>query len=255
MNELPVEKVECPSCGQHYSVQITAEEQEITCQACQAVFTVARGHEPEPGSSPQTTTSKRSLYEASQSASIPSPRSQKLTNRISLLDRFMGLLFRFGKTFAGLLAILCLLSVFLSLGIFTWNLRTSFGVPEYSDIANSKTDDNSSPDTSGLDEKRAIEKNYGDRVSAIIKEYKFAQDDYYTILSMVKSMREENRSRFLGGLEKVLDSRVKATAKDSKNSPSVQEIAGRYAYAFSNAESRYESKKASSAKSMGETET
>jgi hypothetical protein len=236
MNEHTTEKIECPSCGQRYTVEITHEDQDITCQACHAVFTVARV--------PESQVSAKKSMQPSSINNKPLSPSKNPKISVSFLDRFISLLFRFGKSFAGLLALLCLLAALISIGVFAWNLHSNFEVPIYTDIAPSASNqtNGSSQDTSELDEKRKIEKKYGDEVAKIIKDYKFAENDYYTILSMVQSMQNDNRARFLNGLEDVLSSHAEAVANDAKNTSSVQSIAGRYAHAFSSAERSHESK-------------
>ena len=129
----------------------------------------------------------------------------------------MGLLFRFGKTFAGLLAVLCLLSIFASIGFFVWNLRTSMEIPTYMEIASmvSENDTDAPVSTESLDERRAIEKKFGDRVVEIIKEHKFVQEDYDELIELIQDIEENNRSKYLNGLETALEDR-NAAARNSK---------------------------------------
>jgi hypothetical protein len=213
MKEPCIEKIECPSCGQHYSIELTDKEQDVTCSVCNAVFTAARIDEDAPSSPtpPQRT---------HQTKALPRPTLASVTRSSasgSILDRFMGLLFRFGKTFAGLLAVLCLLSIFASIGFFVWNLRTSMEIPTYMEIASmvSENDTDAPVSTESLDERRAIEKKFGDRVVEIIKEHKFVQEDYDELIELIQDIEENNRSKYLKGLETALEDR-NAAARNSK---------------------------------------
>ena len=244
MQDPAVEKIECPSCGQHYSIEVKDRQQDVTCQVCNAVFTVDKIADDPP--KPETPSPKVTFKVAPRgtgSSSPPgsaAPSGMKANARPSILDRFMGCLFRFGKTFAGILALLCLLAIIASSGVFVWNLHTGLDVPTYADIAPS-TATYDSPDTGELDTRRAIEKQYGDRVAAIVKDYKFEEDDYYAILSVLSDVDPDNWNAFLKGLEKTLKSRAKAAKDDPEGTPEVKRTTGLYMTAFSSAESRYES--------------
>jgi hypothetical protein len=213
MKEPSIEKIECPSCGQHYSIELTDKEQDVTCSVCNAVFTAARIDEDAPSSpAPPRSTP--------QTKPLPRPYISSVTRSsasVPILDRFMGILFRFGKTFAGLLAVLCLLSVIASIGFFVWNLRTSMEIPTYTEIASmvSENDTDAPVSTESLDERRAIEKKFGDRVVEIIKEHKFVQEDYDELIELIQDIEENNRSKYLNGLETALEDR-NAAARNSK---------------------------------------
>ena len=155
----------------------------------------------------------------------------------------MNLLFRFGKTFASLLAVLCLMSVIVSVGIFVWNVRANMNVPTYLDIDPNRNifDVGPSSNMKELDYRTELEKEFGDRVASIIKAYKFDQDDYDVLMGMVDDINEDYRSKFVGGLEKALNGRAKSP---EKNIPSVQVTSKLFMKAFSEAVSKYESDKA-----------
>jgi hypothetical protein len=241
MKEPSIEKIECPSCGQHYSIELTDKEQDVTCSVCNAIFTAARIDEDAPSSPapPRRTPQTKALPRPSLSSMTRSSAS------VSILDRFMGLLFRLGKTFAGLLAVLCLLFIFASVGFFVWNLRTSMDVPTYADIASAVGEDDADTpvSTESLDERRAIEKKFGDRVVALIKEYKFVQDDYDDLIEMIHSIDESNRSKFLNGLETALEDRDSAARNSKGEILPVQAVASLYTTFFSTAEDGYSARK------------
>ena len=242
MNEPSIKKIECPSCGQRYSVELTDEEQDITCQVCKAVFTAARIGDDAPPPITQTVKPQRTIR-------TPAHTRPTLSNQLkparsgSLLDRFMGLLFRFGKTFAGILAVLCLLSVVVSIGVFILNLRTSMEIPSYDEISSSVSEED--PDapgsTAALDERRAIEKKFGDRVYAIIKEHKVLQ--YDQLVQMIRTIDEDNRSKYMKGLESALEDRDAATRNSKGEILSVEDVADRYHYFFFRAQAAHEAEK------------
>lgn len=215
---------------------MTEQEQEVTCQICQAVFA--------------TGTISDEVRTTQAHSKITPSISSKTTRRtpvvsLSILDRFMALLFRFGKTFASLLAVLCLLSVFGSIAVFALNLRTKMEIPTYAEIAAAANEDdqNTPTSTTALDERRAIEKRFGDRVVAIIKEHKFDQDDYDQFIRIIQSIEPENRARYLSGLEGALKSRDAAIRDNNGNALSVHAVAGLYTTFFSSAEAEHESAK------------
>ncbi len=248
MKSPTIETIPCPSCGQRYSVELTDSEQDITCSVCQTQFTVAKIIDPKPiapsimfSVNPPATQPLHSDKNSGGDSSSTINQQQK----INLLDRFMALLFRFGKSFASLLAVLCLLATVASLAVFAWNLHTSMKIPTYSDIAPTESSGASSEanNTQQLDERRALEKEFGDQVAALVKNHHFDQTDYDHLMSMIASVEEKSRQKFLDGLEKALKHRDQAAESNPKEVLSAQDTAMRYRMAFGRAESEYESKK------------
>jgi hypothetical protein len=248
MNQPTIETIPCPSCGQRYSVELSDSEQDLTCSVCHSQFTVAKITDPKPTApsikfsvTPPATQPLHSDKNNSGDSSSTINQKQK----INLLDRFMALLFRFGKSFASLLAVLCLLATVASLAVFTWNLHTSMKIPTYSDISPTASNGQASEsnNTQQLDERRALEKKYGDQVASLVKNHQFDQTDYDPLMSMVASVEEKSRQKFLNGLEKALKQRDQAAESNPKEVLAAQDTAMRYRMAFSRAESEYESKK------------
>ena len=247
MNQPHIEKISCPTCGQRYSLELTEQELEVTCSSCHAVFTVTKSADHPPSTNTATTSTLPTKKQSIGRQILPSqrpPSTIKQTPKVAILDRFMAILFRFGKSFASLLAVVCLLGVFASLAVFAWNLRANMKVPTYSDIAPTENGSQASEsnNTQQLDERRALEKQFGDQVATLVKKHQFDQTDYDQIMSMVSSIEEERREKFLDGLETILQQRDKAAESNPKES-TVQNTAILYRMAFGRAESEYESKK------------
>jgi hypothetical protein len=237
MNEHTTEKIECPACGQRYTVEITDEVQDISCQACSALFTVSRSPAPVVPAKPVAAPGiNRKPF------APPFGQPKKPKNSTGFLDRFIGFLFRFGKSFAGLLALVCLLAVFSSMLVFVWNLRTSFEVPTYADITATESHQPGKSKETEPDDMNIIEQKFGDRVGGIVKDYKLSQDEYNGILLMIQSLHKANRAPFVDGLQKALEAHAKVTPGTSTSTTSFQSITDRYVNAFVRAENAYESK-------------
>jgi hypothetical protein len=248
MNQPSIEKISCPSCGQRYTVELSEEKLEVTCSACHAVFIVTKTEDHMSSTHSPAISSSTAKTQPIGPQSLPSQRPSSTLNqkaKMKILDRFMALLFRFGKSFASLLAVLCLLSVFASLAVFAWTLRTSMKVPSYSDIAPTGNNGQSSEsnNTQELDERRALEKKFGDQVADLVKKHQFDQTDYDPLMNMVASVDEKRRQKFLNGLEDALKQRAKAAEMSPKEALTVRDTAISYRMAFGRAESEYESKK------------
>lgn len=216
--------IECPACGQHYSLELGDREIDIHCEKCGADFTACK--EADAPATPQAT---ERLHRTG-------PRRPSAASRI--LDRFIRLQFRFGKWFAGVLAMLFSLGILVSLGVFLLNLGTSLDVPSYRDLTKSGSE--SSTDFGGLDERREIEKDFGDRVAALVKSHRLEEAAYDGLLSILADVEEDHRDAFLEGLADALNDRERAEAKDRHDVPDTGELIMKYAIAFSRAESRAE---------------
>lgn len=226
-------KIECPSCGQHYSLELGDEEVTLTCQKCDAEFTAQKEIEI---ASPPPRPATRPLVGATPSAT-PRPGSTSFPRRPGLLDRFMALLFRFGKAFAGVLALIFLLGILISAITFVLNIGTSLDVPDYESITTGSPG-SSEGGRSGLDERRALEKAYGDRIAEIIKEHQLEEAGYDGLIAVLSSVDEGNEEAYLDGLDRALGARAKAIARKDDGIPSVSGLIGDYTDAFFEAEAR-----------------
>jgi len=156
----------------------------------------------------------------------------------------MNFLFRFGKTFAGILALVCLLCVFASLVVFACNLKTGLEIPKYEDIVNTAQEDSDKmlEDNSDLDESREIEKLYGDQVADLVKEAKMQKEDYDGIMAFIKKLKDDYRSRYVDGLENSLEKHFKSDNKTYSSN----EIVNMYTDNFLQSLREYELQKKSS---------
>jgi hypothetical protein len=193
------------------------------------------------------TASNQATVKASPSPTKPpaSLLGNKVSTGSSLLDRFMALLFRFGKTFASLLAVLCLLAVFASIAVFVFHMRTKIEVPTYEEISFNTTEDNedASTNTADLDERRAIEKKFGDDVVDIIKNHKLSQQAYDIFIQIIQSIQPDNRQKYLSGLEDVLEKRDQVAKESKSKTLEVEDVVEKYTEYFNNAESAHEEEK------------
>lgn len=249
MNPDTTQNVQCPSCGQSYSIEASDSDRDITCQVCKSVFTVSNIAKEAPvakaPSSPPPPIVDPSAAHPAVHQGLPSSSRMARATTVSLLDRFMALLFRFGKTFASLLAVLCLLSVIASIAVFAFNIRTGMKVPTYDQIAGDRNADNEDTptNTTDLEERRAIEKKFGDRVVDIIRNHKFDQDDYDVFIGFIQSTQPDHRQRYLSGLEKALESRDEAARENKHKALAANVVVGAYTDDFRNAEATYEAEK------------
>jgi hypothetical protein len=229
------EKIAYSCRGQHYLIDLTDQDQEFACSVCGAAFTVAKKRvfvlPPD-----QHPVSK------SQSDSIASART-KDSDRFTIPDRFIGILFRLGKAFASLLGVGSLLAAIASIGVFAWNLRTEITVPAYSDLVASQKSVGEAGWSNAIefDQRMALEKKHGEHVADLVKHHGFARDDYDVLMRMLSHIQEENRSAFVEGLEKLLLDRSVAAEKDPKNTPSAEEVAAMYIEVFGSVVTQYES--------------
>jgi hypothetical protein len=235
MNSTSQVKIECPACGQHYSLYLGDKEETITCSRCNAQFTACREEE-----------------EPTVATSITPPRPQTTMSSMSLkrtaffLDGFMGLLFRFGKTFAGILALVFLLGILLSGLVFVFNLRSSIVIPTYEQIAAKSADDDSGNTTpSGLDQRRELEKKFGDRIAKIIKAHKLDEDLYDSFISVLSRLGKDYRADYLSGLKGVLNDAAEKSKASEDVTLSTRTLIQSYTEAFVDAETTAASAKSS----------
>ena len=240
MTNNPSETIVCPACGQKYSVEITPHDQEVTCHACHALFKIS-GSIQKQNELPKKPAATTSGFNSSATAAKTNSKNVRSTG---FLDKFMNFLFRLGKTFAGILALVCLLCVFASLVVFACNLKTGLEIPKYEDIVNTAQEDsdNMLEDNSDLDESRAIEKLYGDQVADLVKEAKMQKEDYDGIMAFVKKLKDDYRPRYVDGLENALDKH----SESDKKTYSSNDILSMYTDTFLESIEEYELQKESS---------
>ena len=169
------------------------------------------------------------------------------STKAGILDRFMGLMFRFGKGFAGILAIVFLLGILVNLAVFVSNLGSSIEIPQYEEIVADYENSEGTGDSEGiggLDERRQIEKRFGDDVADIVKEHSLGDEWYDQILAFIGKLEEDYRSDYIDGLEDVLSDAAKAREEKADSSPSVVEVMKLYSNAFLGAEGQAEQAKA-----------
>ena len=240
MSDLSAVKIECPACGQHYSLELGDEETEITCAKCNALFTASRIDAPtmtESLDDPELATRPDSQTQPDASGSSHS----NPTPRPPFLDGFIALMFRFGKTFAGGLAVIFLLGILVSAIVFLVNLRSSIDIPTYEDLVTESGDNagSGSEGTAGqLDERRDVEKRFGDDLAALVKKHSLGNPTYDDLLVVVRQVEKEYRGDYVSGLEDVLSDAAKSKEKNAGKAPTAIEVARNYSTAFVQAEQK-----------------
>jgi hypothetical protein len=195
-------RIQCPSCGQNYSVEPDSTETSFTCVKCNTGFSVP----------PLNTNVPRSPG-APGHRQASSGRFAGVAKVTSLLDGFIALLFRFGKSFSGFLAVIFLLGILLSSFIFITHLRSSIEVPTYEQMANASSNesgDSSAKGTTALDNKRDVEKRFGDDIAGLVKEHSLGDSAYEGILGYIANLEKEYRADYVSGLKKFLRQSAKA---------------------------------------------
>lgn len=224
MNEPTSAKIQCPSCGQNYSVEPNSTDTSFTCVKCNTNFSVAAGGTNGP---PPRAPGLPGHRQAS------SGRFAGVAKVTSLLDGFIAILFRFGKSFSGFLAVIFLLGILLSSFVFITHLRSTIEVPTYDQMAKAGHDragDSSGNRGSALDTKRDVEKRFGDDIAALVKEHALGDAAYEGILRYIANIEKEYRADYVSGLKKFL--RQSAKAKEHKT----EEALDFYSQAFGVAE-------------------
>ncbi len=165
---------------------------------------------------------------------VPLPVAKK-----TILDKFIDLMFRFGKSFSGFLTVIFLIGILLSMLFFVFHLRSSFEVPTYAQIATSSEtgdDHEGEVDSADLDDRRNVEKRFGDDVAALVKEYSLGDSAYDKLLVMIRNFEMDYRKAYVSGLKDALADAAKAKKnKDVKYPPSSIEVVGKYSVAFEEA--------------------
>lgn len=237
MSDIPSFKIECPSCGQRYSLELGDDGVSLTCPKCAAQFSASREQAidtPHPANATDSDASKSTYNQT-----IPMSHSISQEKK-SILDKFIAQMFRFGKSFSGVLAVIFLIGILLSMLVFVFHLRSPIEVPTYSQIAASSADENGNEavsDSGDLDDRRRVEKNFGDDLASLVKEYSLGQSMYDELLVLIRGIENDYRKDFVAGLEDALSDAADARKnKDSKSAISPNEVVEKYSEAFKEAE-------------------
>ncbi len=150
------------------------------------------------------------------------------------IDKFLNRIFYFSKIFSAAMVALCcviLLGLIFKL-IFTGG--GSVEVPKFKELKSSL--EASSEDKTNytlLDERREIEKRYGDQISKIVKKFRFAPQVYDIFIEDLTSLPPDYRDTFVEGLKDYLeDTRKYIEKKGQKTKISLAQAADIYRNLF-----------------------
>lgn len=229
-------KIECPACGQHYSLEMADDKAVVTCEKCGKEFTASGTGRTQP--------SEAQSEESAAPEPIPTAPLVALGRSLGkgtvLIDGFLAFMFRFGKTFAGLLAVVFLLGMLVSGGVFLLHFRSGVEVPAYEQLAANAARPQGGSGAAGsaaqLDERRDIEKRFGDQIAAVVKKFSLGEPAYDGMLRAIKEIKKPYRADYLAGLEDALKAAERAKAKNEANALGGIEVAEAYTDAFGQAE-------------------
>ncbi|MFN6016824.1 MAG: hypothetical protein ACK49N_04540 [Verrucomicrobiota bacterium] len=227
------EKIECPNCGQCDLVELVDQDQSYACRVCSTTFTTeskALLESSTPVENPKSAhgLSHQHPFTKGRAATMGSMGKNKPV-RPTAADQFIDLLFRFGKTFASVLAVLFLLAMIASMAASLWVSTASIEAPTYPDVVYAdEWRDEEMPNPLDLRQRRLLEAAYSDRVSNIVKSHGLLNSDYVELMRLLSHYQDENRPSFLEGLDRVLRDRAIAAQKNPQNTPSPSEATARY---------------------------
>jgi len=126
------------------------------------------------------------------------------------VDRFLNIVFGFSKVVsAGIVAMCCLALVILSFSLLSsWSV--SFDVPRFDvvkeiyEASQTQSAQTSASEYKGLEERRRIEKEFGDEIQRIIKEFGLSASSYDVLVSDLRGIPENLRATYLDGLKDFL---------------------------------------------------
>ena len=147
------------------------------------------------------------------------------------VDLFLEKVFFWSKYLsAGIVGLCCLVLVGLSFSLLgTW--FTSFNVPRFSVIEESFKEEASSQRPSQdyrlFDEKRKVEKEYGDEIQKIVKKFNFSPSSYDVLVRDLVNIPDKWRRTYLDGLKNFLKEAKKFREKHA-DAPSLPQAANFY---------------------------
>jgi len=250
MNNPSTAKIECPACGQHYSLEIEGGPSTITCQKCGAEFVAAL-------ESDSADSDRRSAVAPPKTEAIglDSPGSDEAdeaslaeVDKVPFLDRFRACGLRFVRLFSWALALLFLLGILLGVGGMVLNLGTSIDVPTFESLASAANNKNSphGGDMKDIDNRREVEKRFGDEILGMVRAHGLAATAYDGIVQIVISIDKRYQKPYLSGLNSALKAAKKELDKGAAGSESLSLIdtAELYTNAFRAAEEKAKSSSA-----------
>ncbi len=124
------------------------------------------------------------------------------------VDYFLSLIFSASKIVSAVIVALCLLVLLYQGGKFLFAGHVSFEVPAFKEVKEaleaSQTERAGSEDYTFLEEKREVEKRYGDTISKIVRDFGFSSGTYDVLVRDLIDIPAEYRSGFIYGLEDFL---------------------------------------------------
>ena len=133
-----------------------------------------------------------------------------------MLERFFRYLFFVSKAVSALFTFVMLGTIVFAILALMIDRTGSIDVPDFSDVQTSYEAPTSRTDYSDLDEKRSVEKRFGDDISKLVKKYGWTEQSYDQTVLLMARMDQRHRKAYLKGLRKTL-ARAEDWAEDSKN--------------------------------------
>jgi hypothetical protein len=171
-----------------------------------------------------------------------------------VLDKFLWRVFSVAKVVSAIIVAVCLIvAIFSGLGLIFGGGK-SFEIPSFSSLKEQIEEENDSKrskevDYKSFDLRREIEKEYGDEIEKIIKEFKLPTNAYDFLIEKLVNMKEEYRDKFVEGLWDFLDDARDYIEDKGKNSKiSIIGAARYYLNAFDNEIQTVEASKVSAQK-------
>jgi len=155
------------------------------------------------------------------------------------MENIMSFSYKFAKGISFILIVVSLV-VFVGSTLFlVFSSSDGFRTPEFgevlqSDLGVSRLNNN---DYSGTEERRKIEKEYGDQVLNIVKINKLPDKKYNNIIRGLVKLDENYQSDFVNGLERFLDD-ASVSGKENKVDYNIETVMNEYIQAFEYAMNR-----------------
>jgi len=161
----------------------------------------------------------------------------------NFVEKFFNLIYQIAKYLSALIVAICIFALLIT-GVDLFFSGPSLKVPEFSEYVDSiEGKPNVESEFAKLDEKRKVEKAYGDLITKLVKNYGLSAESYDILINDMVKMDEKFRDDYINRFSKFLSKVKKYNNKKNSERIKIVDAANYYRNEFFDAIERFKVEK------------
>jgi hypothetical protein len=136
-----------------------------------------------------------------------------------IINKIMGFVFKIGKIVSAIFILLCALTIAILGLIYFFSGSGGVETPDFNELLEEQRDNSTSEKQSysNLEDRREVEKKYGDKIQDIVKKNDLSEQAYDVFINKILSIPKKLRAQYVSGLEDFLSDAKKHIQKEGSN--------------------------------------